>query len=271
VKNHPFNENLKPCNSSRTVITSEYEIGHSFNPSQRFIVRRFSLTSIALYMSKSYEFATDVCKSSWEALCRDDLCLPIEAEQSIWKVIESKYNEPVRAYHTLEHICDLINIATPYRSKITDFNAVQLAIFFHDIIYDPTSSLNEDESAELFLDLMPKYIDENLVKKVTSYILATKSHHPPNLDDRDLSFFLDFDMSILGRERNEYSLYAKKIRREYKHVDEISFNKGRSAFLRKILMSNNPVFSTPEFLSEMELKARSNIEWEADELEKNFG
>jgi hypothetical protein len=37
------------------------------------------------------------------------------------------------------------------------------------------------------------------------------------------------------------------------------------------LMSNNPVFSTPEFLSEMELKARSNIEWEADELEKNFG
>jgi predicted metal-dependent HD superfamily phosphohydrolase len=222
-------------------------------------------------MSNSYESSSDACKSSWEALCRDELHLPLEAEQSIWKVIEAKYSEPVRAYHTLEHICDLIDIATPYVSKITDFNAVQLAIFFHDIIYDPTSSLNEDESAELFVDVMSKYLDENLVKKVTSYILATKSHHPPNLDDRDLCFFLDFDMSILGRGRDEYSLYTNKIRREYKHVDEISFNKGRSAFLRKILASNNTVFSTPEFLSEMELKARSNIEWEADELELNLG
>lgn len=220
-------------------------------------------------MSESNQSSSDVCKSSWEALCRDELRLPTEVGLSIWKVIESKYSEPVRAYHTLEHICDLINIAASYRSKMIDFNAVQLAIFFHDIIYDPTSSLNEDESAGFFLNVMPKYIEENLVKKVTSYILATKNHHPPNLDDRDLCFFLDFDMSILGRERDEYSLYTKKIRREYKHVDEISFNRGRSAFLRNILASNNPIFSTPEFLSEMELKARCNIEWEAAELEKN--
>ena len=222
-------------------------------------------------MSMSSGSSSDVCKLSWEKLSRDELHLHIEVEQSIWKVIESKYNEPIRAYHTLEHICDLINISTPFRSTITDNNAVQLAIFFHDIIYDPTSSLNEDKSAELFLDLMSNYIDENLVKKVTSYIIATKNHHPPNLDDQDLCFFLDFDMSILGRERDEYSLYTKKIRHEYQHIDEILFNKGRSAFLRKILVSNNPIFSTPEFFSEMEMKARNNIEWEAVELENNIG
>lgn len=221
-------------------------------------------------MLKSNESPAEVVKLSWEVLCRNELCLPSEAERSIWELIESKYSETVRAYHTLEHICDLINTATPHRSKICDFNAVQLAIFFHDIIYDPKSPINEDASAELFLDVMTKYIDENLGKKVTSYILATKNHHPPDLNDRDLCFFLDFDMSILGRERDDYSSYTRKIRHEYEHVDESAFCRGRSAFLKTILASNNPIFSTPEFFSEMESKARGNIEWEIIELEKKL-
>ena len=77
-------------------------------------------------------------------------------------------------------------------------------------------------------------------------------------------------MSILGRERQEYSSYAKKIRNEYCHVDEHSFNTGRATFLKKILIDEKKIFGTEEFQTNMEHVARLNIQWEISELERGL-
>ena len=209
-------------------------------------------------------------ESFFDDLCREYLDLSSEETQGIWKIIESKFSEPtIREYHTLAHVKDLINVMEPYKDDINDQNAVYLAIFFHDLIYNPELQNNEEKSAEAFSAATKRYLSEDLVRKVTRYILATKTHKSPsNNTDKDLDYFLDLDMSILGRDREEYEAYTKKIRREFIHVEEQSFNNLRLGFLRSMLSNETKIFATIEFQTAMEEKARMNIAWEISEIEK---
>lgn len=207
-------------------------------------------------------------KRIWEDFCADKLQLSHDLGGKIWAVIEAKYNESVRSYHTLQHIEDLVQLLQLCKSRIVDLDTVLLAIFFHDVIYDPTASDNEEKSAALFSDLLSVHVSECIIQKVVLYIMATKSHSSDDSRDEDLFYFLDLDMSILGRDRLQYALYAEKIRKEYSHVEEGAFNLGRSIFLRKILLNGKKIFLTEEFQSKMEEKARHNIAWEIDELER---
>lgn len=206
-------------------------------------------------------------KDSWEAFCEEELHLTRDMIAKTWLLLESMYSEPIRVYHTLEHIYDLFQILQPYKSTIKDLNTVILAIFFHDIIYDPKSNMNEEKSANLFSEVLSTYLDKNLVDKVIQYIIATKEHNVTDSQDEDLRIFIDIDMSILGRERDVYAMYAEKIRREYSHVGERAFSSGRSGFLKKILVSEEHIFCTTEFYNKMEHQARSNIEWEVIKLQ----
>lgn len=221
-------------------------------------------------MNKHPEIAKRVVKETWESLCHDNLGLSPEIERTIWTTIESRYCEPVRAYHTLEHIHDMIIISRQFKTEISDYASVLLAIIFHDIVYDPKSNANEENSADLFSEFLGDYLDKSLLTKTVKYILATKCHLPGELSDRDLLLFLDLDMSILGRERDEYFSYAAKIRKEYSHVEERAFDIGRSNFLRKTLESSHHIFLTEKFQSLMESKARSNLEWEINLLESKI-
>lgn len=221
---------------------------------------------MSLSSQKSANFGV---KDTWELICRHELCVSREIEEKVWGIIESHYSESRRFYHTLEHIFDLISVLSPFISKISDQNAVLLSILFHDIIYDPTSSRNEEDSAELFEELLSTSLEKHLVQKVVNYIIATKSHQALDKTDQDLLFFLDCDMSILGRSRNKYAEYSKQIRQEYIHVDNIAFNSGRSSFLKTILTNDGCIFLTAEFQLMMEKDARENIKWEIDKLECN--
>jgi predicted metal-dependent HD superfamily phosphohydrolase len=221
-------------------------------------------------MNQCSEVAKRVVKETWDSLCHDIVGLSPEIELTIWTAIESRYCEPVRAYHTLEHIHDLIIISRQFKTEISDYNSVLLAIIFHDIVYDPKSNANEENSADLFSEFLGDYLHKSLLTKTVNYILATKSHLPGQDSDHDLLLFLDLDMSILGRERDEYCSYAAKIRKEYSHVEERAFNVGRSNFLRKTLQSSHHIFLTGKFQSLMESKARSNLEWEINSLESTI-
>ena len=207
-------------------------------------------------------------KVTWESICRHELCIPLETEDKVWTTIEAHYTEPHRFYHTLQHIFDLITVLSQLKSKISDQNAILLAILFHDIIYDPTSSRNEENSAVLFEELLSASLETRLVQKVVGYIIATKSHKTSDQTDQDLLLFLDCDMSILGRGRTEYAAYARQIRQEYIHVDTISFNSGRSGFLKTLLANEGCIFLTAEFQLMMEKNAKENIKWEIDTLEE---
>src|SRR5688572_7603457 len=58
----------------------------------------------------------------------------------IISLIIAKYSEKHRFYHNLSHIHALLSTAETFREKISDFDAVRLAAWFHDVIYEPKNS-----------------------------------------------------------------------------------------------------------------------------------
>jgi len=64
------------------------------------------------------------------------------------KDILNHYLEPHRFYHTLEHLDDICDQLE--KKGLGENDALLLATVFHDIIYDPRSPNNEEDSASYF-------------------------------------------------------------------------------------------------------------------------
>jgi len=98
-----------------------------------------------------------------------------------------------------------------------------LAIWFHDIVYDPRAKDNEERSADeaaVFLQ------GTEFVDSVRILILATE--HNEESGSRDARLLCDIDLSILGSERELYQTYSKAIREEYAWVSDEEYRAGRA-------------------------------------------
>ena len=206
-------------------------------------------------------------KEGWIELCRlasiDD-----GFSSSVWNTIETLYNEDHRYYHTLIHIQRMLDLSTQYEESIQDKLVVNLAIVFHDIIYNPKSGTNEEDSITLFEDLLSSRLPATTVAAVRTFILATKSHSLPYSSDHiidgemnDLKLFLDLDMEVLSREPEQYAEYAANIRKEYIHVDPDVYCEKRAIFLSQIISSGKRIYCSDHFASREEIAIR-NLEWE---------
>jgi len=102
-------------------------------------------------------------------------------ENEILNLIMTKYSEPHRYYHNLQHISELYNKLSLWNLNQNNQRIIVMAIIFHDIIYDPMANDNEEKSNELFLKYFSKF---NNSEKVSKLILATKNHsiHPEGED-----------------------------------------------------------------------------------------
>lgn len=143
---------------------------------------------------------------------------------------------------------------------IEDREAVLHAILFHDAIYDPRAKDNERRSAALLLDEAPP-IGRDSLRRAEAMILATEGHRMPDgcgSDAGDLAHFLDMDLAILGAGEERFDIYEDQIRREYAHVPEDAFRKGRTAVLRSFAERDRLYFSEWG-QGRFEAKARANL------------
>ncbi len=185
-----------------------------------------------------------------------------------FNLIATCYNEPHRRYHTLEHIKALFKHFDQLESQLNNPDSIAFAIFFHDIIYDPKSSMNEDDSAELakaYLKNLPS-ISENMIVKIKTMIIATKRHGYNG--DMDTAYFLDMDLSILGRPANVYKIYAENIRQEFKHIkNDLEFAVARrDRFLIPFLQKE--IYQTDFFKTRFEKQAKTNIQQEIEAVNR---
>eukprot|EP01127_Copromyxa_protea_P010424 TRINITY_DN2538_c0_g1_i8.p1 TRINITY_DN2538_c0_g1~~TRINITY_DN2538_c0_g1_i8.p1 ORF type:complete len:223 (+),score=41.37 TRINITY_DN2538_c0_g1_i8:53-670(+) len=180
--------------------------------------------------------------------------------------VSTHYSESQRHYHTLEHLSELFEYRERFQNKLQKLEVVDLAIWFHDVIYQPTEKDNEEKSAALWDEFAKEVgIGGDVATTVHDYIIATKTHKiDPNESDQDLKFFLDFDLAILGKPESGYDRYASQIRQEYIHVPDETYTVGRAAVLDHLRQGT--LFFTEEFKELFEEKAKANISREIASL-----
>jgi len=206
----------------------------------------------------------------WVSICSQANIVDKDVINDVYKVIVSMYGEVGRYYHTLEHIKSMLQLSVQYQDCIKDIVSVQLAIFFHDIIYNAKSGTNEDDSVVIFINLLDNHLEKSIINKVSRFIMATKSHQlSDDNEDDDMAYFLDFDMSVLSWPRECYIEYAANIRKEYIHVDLDDYCIKRSAFLRNTINSASKIYHSQLYL-EREQLARDNMEFECNLLEQKI-
>ena len=170
------------------------------------------------------------------------------------------YSAPERAYHNLEHLAEVFRVVGRLASEIDDFGSVQLAVWFHDAVYDTRATDNEARSAEFAAaTLTPLGLPPPVIDRVARLVRATAhlaSTDPP--PDRDTAALLDADLAIMGAAPERYARYARDIRTEYAWVPEADYRKGRSAVLRALLARPRIYFHRVTF-EEEEVRARQNM------------
>lgn len=208
---------------------------------------------------------TDTLAARWFRLVHD-LRLKDPAARKWWRLIRRRYTERQRFYHTLDHL-DAMFAWYDQVPTWTNPAAIQLSIFFHDIIYDPLRGDNEARSAAVFEEFAAEVaLPDNTRDIVSAYILRTAKHHSGEGETTgDLALFLDIDLSILGCSSAGYSRYAEEIRLEYQHVPSQVFAEKRAAILTSFL-DNKTIFFSKMFSSKMEASARRNVALEINAL-----
>ncbi len=178
----------------------------------------------------------------------------------------ARYSEPDRHYHDARHILACLRAFDDYMGNIADPDAVELALWFHDAVYDPRAAPGENEAASAcyfrkeFEALAHGLVDSDAVERL---ILATDHHRESGDSDRDL--VCDLDLGILGSDPPRYDAYAAEIRREYAHVPEADYRQGRARVLRAFL-DRKSVYRSRSFRQTLEKPARANLERELDAL-----
>ncbi len=142
------------------------------------------------------------------------------------------WNESHRAYHTLNHLNDLIDQINENKSKYSEKQYEKLIItaLFHDCVYDPMKSDNEEKSAQFFETCCVDKTNSD-VKEIKQMILDTKTHQSTTPLSES---FNRFDMSIVERDFDQLLEWEKGISEEYKSFGE-SYKEGRLKFLESIL------------------------------------
>lgn len=147
-------------------------------------------------------------------------------ENKINSNILSRYKEPHRHYHTWNHIEDMLLLMD---SKAIDDKSILFAIIFHDIVYDPLSSNNEEQSAALFKSVWNG--NAEIMNEVCQMILDTKTHIPSTPKSKIL---LEADLNIFSKSSNDIVEYDKQIFKEYQFADWKKYREGRLDALKKL-------------------------------------
>lgn len=188
------------------------------------------------------------------------------AAATAWDALVHRYCEPHRAYHNLSHILALLRHMEAVSAHVCNRDAVELTIWFHDVIYDTHAADNEEQSAAFARRTMQTLgIAPILISPVEDCILATKKHEVSSPDIADQPTFLDMDLAILGAREEVYRRYAQAIRAEYGWVPADEYKKGRSQVLNRFL-ARPALFFTHTMAAQFEIAARKNIEQELQEL-----
>jgi predicted metal-dependent HD superfamily phosphohydrolase len=171
--------------------------------------------------------------------------------------LEHAYTEPHRRYHTLTHIDAVLHNLGAHHAGFNDPAIAELALFYHDLVYDPARHDNEAQSAARLKIRLSPYLDAARLRRACSHIEATRHHDPT--PDPDTNLVLDLDMSILGAGWPDYLAYAQGVHAEYAPVyGAEAYAAGRVKLFLEPTLARDRIFLTAP-LTGLEFQARDNL------------
>ncbi|MER7515107.1 hypothetical protein [Streptomyces sp. NPDC126499] len=180
----------------------------------------------------------------------------------------ARWSEPQRRYHTVDHlraVLDRIDELTDQGGEGGELELVRLAAWFHDAVYRPDRSENEERSATLAERALTEAgLTPREVTEVARLVRLTITHDPAP-GDLNGETLCDADLAILASDPGTYEGYTKAVREEYAFVPDDAFREGRAAVLRHLLALPR-LFRTPYGAAAWEEKARGNVERELEGL-----
>jgi predicted metal-dependent HD superfamily phosphohydrolase len=180
----------------------------------------------------------------------------------------SRWAEPQRRYHTVDHlraVLDRIDELADQGGEGGELELVRLGAWFHDAVYRPDRSENEERSAVLAEKALAEAgLTPHEVAEVARLVRLTTTHDPA-AGDLNGETLCDADLAILATDPDTYGGYTAAVREEYSFVPEADFRAGRAAVLRHLLGLPR-LFRTPYGAAVWEERARENLERELAEL-----
>ena len=201
----------------------------------------------------------------WTSFCRRTGVYSDDSKAAYNQIVTS-YSEQHRAYHTLSHIADCLDVFDDVRNQFEHPDAAEMAIWMHDICYDIFAEDNELKSAKKAYVLSQRLgFEEDLCELVYLFISSTDHLTVPKDTDTkwmvDIELILDIDLSIFGKQPKEYDVCEDYIKKEYVTlggIPEEKFKSGRIQILKEFL-NRQTIYRTDVFGTIYEEQARLNI------------
>jgi predicted metal-dependent HD superfamily phosphohydrolase len=198
----------------------------------------------------------------WAAAWRE---LGAKADDALFHELLARYSEPHRHYHTVRHLEECFDALDAVRGEAQRPAEIELALWFHDAIYDVKSEDNERRSADWALEsLADAGVPADVGERVHALVLATR-HNAVIPDTADARILVDVDLSILGAMRARFEEYERQVREEYKWVPEAAFVRARRDILERFLARPH-IYETAHFRDVLEARARENLRRSIDRL-----
>lgn len=175
----------------------------------------------------------------------------------LWLALKRRHSEAHRSYHVLAHVAHCLDELEDVRSLASDPIAVELALWFHDVVYDSHAKDNEAQSALLAGQVAESMgLSEARRDTIRRLILATRHDVLPAPGDESL--VVDIDLAILGQPRERFDEYERQVRIEYAWVPQPIFEAKRLEILRSFLRRDS-IYSTEHFRARYEDAAWANL------------
>jgi predicted metal-dependent HD superfamily phosphohydrolase len=179
--------------------------------------------------------------------------------EDVYADLAQCYAEPTRHYHTLRHVRRCLRHLDLARGSIPDPDAVELALWCHDVIYVPGARNNEQSSADWFR----RWAEGRIAAcdRICAMILATThTGVPAGVDAR---FVCDIDLAVLGAPRSRFREDGGLLRAERPDLDDGAYDRRERAILGALL-ARPRIYQTDFFHARFEARARSNLTWRLD-------
>lgn len=177
-------------------------------------------------------------------------------DPEIFHLLDTLYSEPTRFYHDKSHISECLTQFQKYRAKAENAAEIEIAIWFHDAIYDTKTGDNEEKSAELAEERLSLVkVKPEVIGRVVDMILATKTHQVTTSDSK---LMVDVDLGILGTPHDIFETYDRNIRKEYSWVPEEIYLPNRAKILQQFL-ERETIYHTNDLRNLYDAKARENL------------